>query len=86
MKVHATFYKTTGKYYADCIFEMPDMHIWEDGFKQQFVNNQSEMRNGWQGSYYVVIENADADSAFFLHRLFPPNSFYRITKEIEAAQ
>lgn len=91
MIIQVDWFKDSGKWYSGTVVEIPDdCHIWSDNFKQEIVNNQDTMMDGWQNSdYYVVTRSHAADelspnSRSFYHRLFNKGDFKGIKKEIKS--
>lgn len=80
--VKVTFYKETGKYYADCLLSSTH-YLWEEEFKQDIVNNQNCLKDGWQGEFIVTTENEN-DNDPFCCQMFKSHEFKNIKKEIES--
>ncbi len=88
MFIRVTWYKDTGKWYAtDDLVKIPDnCYLYSDNFKQEIVNNQREMMDGWQeNGWYVVVSDTPADSLSpnytrFYNHLFKPYAFKGIVK------
>lgn len=62
--IDITFFKKTGKYYAETR-AVVNHFIFEEGFKQDIVNTQDVMREGWQGDYIVVTSAPEHVNGFF---------------------
>lgn len=62
-KLKVTFYKANGKYYMDG-FAITSHYYWDSRFKQDIVNSQDCMTDGWQGNFLLVIENTNDDDPF----------------------
>lgn len=78
--IKLTFYKESGKYYTSG--EAVVNHFqFEEGYKQDIVNTQNAMRDGWQGNYYVVT-SSDDNAVGFHEALFQPSDFKDIKKNI----
>lgn len=77
--VNVTFYKLSGKYYTSGTAVVNHFEF-EDGYKQDIVNSQNAINEGWQGNYYVVV-NADDDAVGFHDRLYKPEDFIGIHKQ-----
>ena len=89
MFIQVDWFKSTGKWaYGGEIEVRDDIHIWSDDLKQQIVDNQGIIVDGWQNSdyYHVLTSDTCADSlspnyrGFFKH-YFPPGSFKGIVKQ-----
>jgi len=66
MKILVTWYRDTGKYYSSGEVEIDCAQIWEDDLKQQIIDHQEVMRDGWQSSnYFVVTQDIDVELATF---------------------
>lgn len=78
-EVNLTFFKKSGKYYTSGK-AIVNHYLFEDEYKQDIVNTQTAMREGWQGGYFVVI-SADADVDGFHEALFMPGDFEGIKKQ-----
>lgn len=77
-EVNITFYKESGKYYTSGVATVNHFQF-EEGYKQDIVNTQNAMRDGWQGHYYVVV-SSDDDAVGFHEALFFPDEFRNIRK------
>lgn len=79
--VDIKFYKSTGKFYSSGK-AVVNHYLFEDGFKQDIVNTQSELRDGWQDheNFYLVVTAPEHVNGFFEH-LFMPGAFKGIKKE-----
>lgn len=77
-KIRVDFYKESGKWYAggDVLVEH---YLFQEGFKQDIVNNQNILYDGWQGNYIVVTNNHEDDDNF-AKQVFLPSKFYGIQK------
>ena len=79
MKVKVNFYKSTGKWYAGGIVDIGTVATWDSGaVKQAIVDNQRELMDGWQGQYYVVVDNVSDDDDFCM-RLYVTEAFRGIS-------
>jgi len=79
-KIKLTFYKKSGKYYTSG--EAIVNHFqFEDEYKQDIVNTQNAMRDGWQGNYFVVT-SSDDHAVGFHEALYLPNEFKGLRKRI----
>lgn len=85
--IDVNFYKKTGKWYESCQINV-DHYIFEDEFKQEIVDKQTALIDGWQNNdYYVVISdtyenNKDPNYHGFYNRLFLSNVFKGMIKKI----
>jgi hypothetical protein len=77
-EVNITFYKTTGKYYSSGT-AVVNHFLFEDEYKQDIVNTQNVMMDGWQGNHYVVVSSDDKADGFH-EALFFPKEFSGIKK------
>lgn len=88
MKICIDFFRTTGKWYNGGEVEIKDgTYLWSPDFKQQIVENQAVLKDGWQDHFHVVTRDLDENSRnpeyhqFFYH-FFPVGSFVGIEKGI----
>lgn len=84
--VEMTWYNENGKYKYDAIV-MVDVYAFDDNFKQQLVDRQSAIYDGWQNDddYFVVVRNAEGhpdnrDDAPFVNSLYQKGAFANIRK------
>lgn len=77
--IDVTFFKKTGKYYTSTR-AVVNHFIFEDGFKQDIVNTQDTLHDGWQGEYFVVTSAPEHVNGFF-EGLFHPKEFEGIKEE-----
>ena len=77
--IYVNFYKPSGKWYASGPVEVSHQLYELDELKQDIVNNQGILREGWQGNYVVTIDQIDSYDPFFT-RLFPQGAFAGIRK------
>lgn len=77
--VRINFYKNSGKWYASCKATV-NHFLFEEGFKQDIVNTQGALMDGWQGNYYVQTSCPEEVNGFF-EAIFHPQEFTGITKE-----
>lgn len=56
--VQVDFFTGKGNWKYGGVVEVEHM-FWDDGFKQDIVNNQSIINDGWQGEFIVVTSNVD---------------------------
>lgn len=71
--VRLNFYKPTGKWYASGK-AVVNHFIFQEGFKQDIVDTQSTLRDGWQGEFYVQTSCPEEVNGFF-ECLFHPEEF-----------
>jgi len=76
-EIRVDFYKETGKWYAGGNVLVMH-HLFENGFRQDIVNNQNIMQDGWQGNYIVVTDDINGD--LFSKQVFLPSKFNGIYK------
>ena len=84
-KVKVTFFAPTGKYKYSAVATV-NHFIFEPEFKQDIVNTQDGIHDGWQGQFYVLTDmydEADYDDphASFVTRLYHPRDFAGIKKQ-----
>ena len=78
--IDVTFFKKTGEYYTHA-HAIVNHYIFEEGFKQDIVNTQNGMGEGWQGKYIVVTTTPEHVNGFF-EGLFFAEEFEGIKKEM----
>jgi hypothetical protein len=76
--IRVDFYKESGKWYAGGNV-LVNHHLFQDGFRQDIVNNQQILFDGWQGNYIVVTDNLEGDE-LFAKQIFLPSKFNEIYK------
>lgn len=83
--IDVTWYNENGKHkYHDVVFV--DVYAFDDAFKQQIVDRQDALVDGWQkGDYYIVARNAEAHADYdhsdpFVDSLYMPRTFKDIQK------
>ena len=77
--IDVDFYKPSGKWYTNCR-AVVNHYLFEDEFKQDIVDTQDGMSDGWQdGDYYVVTSVPEHVNGFF-NALFKPGDFAGIKK------
>lgn len=82
MFIKVDWFKSTGKWYGSGVINITDGILLHDAeFKQEIVNNQQILLDGWQeNDYYVVTRETPGDEmspnfhGFFAH-LFMPDAF-----------
>lgn len=72
--IYVNFYKPSGKWYASCPVEVTHQLFEMDELKQDIVNNQDVLVEGWQGDYIVTIDQIASHDPFFTH-LFTLDAF-----------
>ena len=73
--IYVNFYKQTGEWYASGPVEVSHLLFAMDRLKQDIVNNQDILTEGWQDDDFIVtIGQIDPDDPFFTY-LFPQGSF-----------
>lgn len=86
MDIYVDFFKPGGKWSLGGEVEInDDIYLFSDSFKQEIVNNQNIITEGWQGHYFVVtsdtVENhQNVNYKGFFKRLFQPWEFAGINK------
>lgn len=78
--VRVTFYKASGKWYGEASAAVRHYLFEEEAFKQDIVDTQSGLIDGWQNNgFFVTVENT-SDDDHFAHHLFGPEAFAGIVK------
>lgn len=78
-EIKVTFYKLSGKFYSSGK-AFVSHYLFEDDYKQDIVNTQDALREGWEGEFFVVTSsNDDADG--FHEALFTPCEFDGMRKD-----
>ena len=73
--IYVTFYMPSGRWWASGPVEVSHLLFAMDRLKQDIVNNQDILTEGWQDDDFIVtINQIDPDDPFFTH-LFPQGSF-----------
>src|SRR5687767_3640388 len=88
MFIQIDWFKQTGKWAYGGETQVQDgTYLFDEDFKQQIVNNQKIILDGWQDSdfYHIVISDTHADSLSpnyrgFFKYYFAPGSFKGIKK------
>ena len=79
MKVKVNFYKQSGKWYAGGIVDIGNVSVHStNALEQAIVDNQGILMDGWQGQYYVVVDNVSDDDDFCM-RLYVAKAFRGIS-------
>lgn len=76
------FKKGSGKWYSGGEVEVSH-YIYDDGFLQDIVNNQTILRDGWQDEdfFNVVTRNVDDDGDEpYAHHLFDSSRFVGLVR------
>ena len=78
MPIKVQFFKPSGKWYASG--EASVSHgLWDiEGFKQDLVDTQNALRDGWAGEFSVVTESLDPEQ--FATHWFPAHAFAGMTR------
>ena len=79
--IDVTFYKSTGKYYASGT-AVVNHFLFEDGFKQDIVNTQTELADGWQNDDFYVVTSAPEHVNGFFEKLWMPGTFSGLKREV----
>ena len=79
--IRVDFYKHSGKWYAGGNVDVGKNCIADIDFKQNLVNNQNILQDGWQRDFYVVTNDVPNENKFFNKKLFLPEEFIGIRKE-----
>lgn len=73
--IYVTFYKPSGRWWASGPVEVTHQLFEMDRLKQDIVNNQDILTEGWQDDDFIVtITQNSPDDPFFTY-LFPQGSF-----------
>lgn len=90
MLLQVDFYKESGKWYTGGTVDVGDAKPYvKYEIEQAIVNNQEMLFDGWQGNYYVVVNNAteltleEAVAGLFCMRLLKPSVFLNLEKHKE---
>lgn len=89
MFIQIDWFKESGKWGYGGEIEIKDnTYLWSDDFKQQIVNNQDIIQDGWQESDYwhVLTSDTHADSLSpnyrgFFKYYFAPGSFKGVKRQ-----
>ena len=80
--IDVNFYKISGKWYAGSQ-AVVNHFLFQDGFKQDIVNTQDCLVDGWQEDAFVVVTSAPEHVNGFFERIFFPGEFSGYVKEVE---
>jgi hypothetical protein len=80
--IDVTFYKESGKWYAKG-YAVVNHYLFDEEFKQDIVNTQTAMREGWQNNEYYVVTSAPKHVNGFFEALFQPGEFWGYVREGE---
>ncbi|HSH24051.1 MAG TPA: hypothetical protein VLA13_00735 [Massilibacterium sp.] len=72
--IDVSFYKQTGKWYASGT-AVVNHFLFEEGFKQDIVDTQTELVDGWQNDSFYVVTSAPEHVNGFFKALFEPGTF-----------
>ena len=73
--IYVNFYKPSGQWYASGPVEVTHQLFEMDKLKQDIVNNQDILTEGWQDDDFIVtIDQISPYDTFFTH-LFPQGAF-----------
>ena len=78
--IYVNFYKPSGKWYASGPVEVSHQLFEVEELKQDIVNNQDILTEGWQDEFVVTIDQINPDDEPFFARLFPQGAFAGIRK------
>lgn len=79
-KIKIVFYKLSGKWYGSGE-AIVNHYMFEDKYKQDIVNTQNVLMDGWQDhENFVVVVSGMEDEEGFNEGLFQPNAFKGIKK------
>lgn len=78
-EINLTFFKKSGKFYTNGK-AIVNHFMFDDEYKQDIVNTQNGMMDGWQGGYYLVT-SSDDDAVGFHEALYTPEEFMGIYKK-----
>lgn len=75
LKVKVTFYKRGGKFYSNG-YAYVNHFLFEDEYRQDIVDTQDSLMDGWQNDeFYVTVTEHDDSTQHFNERLFMPGAF-----------
>lgn len=77
-EIRVDFYKDSGKWYSGGKVKVSH-HLFEEEFKQDIVDNQSILHDGWQGRFIVVTDNI-GDDPYFAKAVFHLGEFSGVKK------
>lgn len=77
--IQVDFYKKSGKWGYGGVVTVHH-YDFDDQFKQDIVDNQSIIRDGWQSDDYIVVTGNINDDDPFAKRVYPAGSFWGIQK------
>lgn len=77
-KIRVDFFRESGKWYSGGEVKVNHL-LFEDEFKQDIVDNQEILHDGWQGSYIVVTDDVE-DDGLFSKAVFLPSQFKYLRK------
>jgi hypothetical protein len=93
MLLQVDFYKDTGKWYEGGTVDVGDARPYVTGeIEQALVDKQDILTEGWQGGFYVVVNNAteltseESQAGLFCMRLYKPSDFYGFKKRNKEAR
>lgn len=78
--IDVSFYKSSGKWYASGK-AIVNHFLFEDGFKQDLVNTQTELGDGWQEDEFYVVTSAPEHVNGFFEKMFKPGAFRDFKRE-----
>ena len=84
-KLILNFYKPNGKWYGSGTAETAHF-LFEDGFKQDIINTQDALVDGWNSNEYftVVVRNNPEDESLAFHDcLLTPDKLSGYVKETD---
>ena len=84
-KLLLNFYKPSGKWYTSGTAETTH-YLFEDGFKQDIINTQDALVDGWNsdGYFTVVVQNVPEDDSMAFHNcLLTPDKLSGYVKEAD---
>lgn len=84
MIIQVDFYKESGKWYEGGKVDVGKAMPWvRDELEQAIVDNQQILLDGWQGEFFVVVNNTepfDDKKDHFCMRLYAPSDFNRLKR------
>lgn len=81
-EINVDFFKPqSGKWYSGGTVKV-DHYLFEKEFKQDIVNNQKVLHDGWQGEFVIVTDNNNDDDPF-AKRIFRAEEFIGVRRQLK---
>lgn len=78
MLLNINFFRESGKWYSGGVVKVAHQLYDMDELKQDIVNNQEILNDGWQGEFDVMVEAVNDDN--FCTHLFHRDKFSNVSK------